>query len=107
MSGITLLQCQQRFSLMVPRLILQAAALGYSVTLGDAYRDPRALYGHPRSLHRFRLAIDLNLFREDGTYITTNEGHDKLHEWWTGIGGAPMIPDDPNHYSLAWQGGVI
>jgi hypothetical protein len=101
----TLLQCQQKFALMVPRLILQAAALGYAVTLGDAFRDPRCTYGHPRSLHRSRLALDLNLYK-DGRYITDGEGHRELHEWWEGIGGAKMIAGDANHYSLQWQPGV-
>jgi hypothetical protein len=104
---MTLLECQQQFALMVPRLILQAAHLGYAVTLGDAYRDPRAPYGHPRSLHRSRLAIDLNLYADNGTrYIVNDEGHRELHEWWEGIGGAKMIENDANHYSLQWTAGV-
>jgi len=105
---MTLLECQQKFALMVPRLILQAAHLGYGVTLGDAYRDPRVTYGHPGSLHRFRLAIDLNLFKGEDLldYITGDEGHRELHEWWEGIGGAKMIAGDSNHYSLAWQAGM-
>ena len=105
---MTLLECQQKFALMVPRLILQAAHLGYGVTLGDAYRDPRVTYGHPGSLHRFRLAIDINLF--DGPellhYITDGTGHRELHAWWETIGGAKMIEDDPCHYSLQWTSGV-
>jgi hypothetical protein len=101
----TLLQRQWEFSAMVMRLISKAYALGYTVSLGDAYRDPRCPYGHPLSLHKSRLAIDLNLYK-DGRYITDHEGHKELHEWWAGIGGAPMIANDANHYSVDWEGMV-
>ena len=72
---------QSEFARLVPRLIDKAFELGYEVTLGDAYRDPRVhgpmgskrSYSHPNSAHKVRLAIDLNLFK-DGRYITDNEG---------------------------------
>jgi len=69
----TLREKQSRFALMVARLLLKSAALGYEVTLGDAYRDERCPYGHQRSLHKKRLAIDLNLFK-DGIFVRTTEG---------------------------------
>ena len=105
---MTLLECQQQFASMVPRLIDKAVELGYAVTLGDAYRDPRVTYGHPGSLHRFRLAIDLNLFSGEDFlhFITDGEGHRELHEYWESIGGAKIIKGDSNHYSLQWQSGV-
>lgn len=37
----TLGQKQRRFALMVAKLINKACEMGYEVTLGDAYRDPR------------------------------------------------------------------
>ncbi len=88
---------QQRFSQLVARLILHADILGYDVTFGDAYRDERCGYGHPKSLHRWRLAIDLNLFK-DGIYLTDWAAHEALHDYWDTIGGAPRIADDMNHY---------
>jgi len=100
---MTLLQRQQQLLPMVCRLVAKALSLGEQVTGGDLYRDPRAPYGHPHSLHRVRLAIDLNLFR-DGRYITDAEGHKELHEFWESLGGSPMIEDDANHYSLPWEG---
>lgn len=65
-------------------------AQGFEVTLGDAYRDPRLHgeigvklgYGHPRSAHKNRLAIDLNLFK----------------------GGEFLSSSDGNHYSLEYAG---
>ena len=95
---MTLLQQQQTFARMVPRLIDQAHALGFSVTLGDAYRDPRCPYGSRSSRHKSRLAIDLNLFR-DGDYIRDTESHRPLGEWWIEKGGIlGGVFDDGNHY---------
>ena len=110
----TLGQKQRRFAKMVPRLIDKAHELGYEVTLGDAFRDPRAFgalgvkmsYGAVFSCHKVRLAIDLNLYR-DGAYLTSTEDHRKLGEWWESL-----APDhcwggrfeDGNHYSITHEG---
>src|SRR3990172_10419810 len=74
-------QAQRSFALCVADLIVHAYELGYEMTFGDAYRDPRVTYGHPKSTHRFRLAVDLNLFR-DGKYLTATEDHRVLGEGW-------------------------
>jgi hypothetical protein len=97
---------QTAFMRMVPRLIDQAFAMGYEVSGGDLYRDPRVFgsrgvkqgYGNPRSKHKARLAIDLNLFL-DGQYMASTEDHRPLGEWWEsqgGIWGGRF--DDGNHY---------
>lgn len=83
----TLGQKQRRFALLVSRLIDHAYYMGYEVSLGDAYRDPRLHgahgdkqgYGAARSCHKLRLAIDLNLFR-DGKLLADTEGHRPLGE---------------------------
>jgi hypothetical protein len=102
---------QSKFALMVARLILHANQLGYEVTLGDAYRDPRvhgALgikmgYGTAFSFHKRRLAIDLNLFR-NGIFLAKTEDHLPLGTWWElqgGTWGGRFRPNpDGNHYSL-------
>ena len=104
----TLRQKQSRFARMVARLIDQAFAMGYEVTLGDAYRDPRVhgalgekrSYSSSMSLHKQRLAIDLNLFR-DGRYLSSTESHRPLGEWWEAQGGSwGGRFDDGNHYEL-------
>jgi hypothetical protein len=106
----TLRQQQSRFALAVSGLIAQAYAMGYEVTLGDAYRDPRVFgpmgtakgYGRADSQHKQRLAIDLNLFR-DGRFLSSTESHRPLGEWWerqfldARWGGRW---GDGNHYSL-------
>ena len=99
---MSLLDRQMEFSRQIPALICKALELGYGVTLGDAYRDPRAPYGSRSSRHRARLAIDLNLFRLiDGkwTYCRKTEDHRQLGEWWESVGGIwGGRFNDGNHY---------
>jgi len=105
---------QSKFARSVACLILQAEKLGYEVTLGDAYRDPRVHgdfgekkgYGRSRSCHKVRLAIDLNLFK-DGAYLGSTEDHRELGEWWESLGpeyswGGRF--NDGNHYSFEHNG---
>ena len=108
----TLLEKQQRFVWMISGLIDWAHKQGYEITFGDAYRDPRAPYGHPKSLHRLRLAIDLNLFK-DGKYLTTTEDYKILGEKWEECGGTwggrfgekdGSGGSDGNHFSLEHEG---
>ena len=108
----TLRQKQSRFARMIPRLIDKAHELGFEVTLGDAYRDPRVFgpvgqkrgYGHPKSAHKQRLAIDLNLFR-DGKFCAETDDHKPLGEWWESQGGTwGGRFNDGNHYSLEHEG---
>jgi hypothetical protein len=111
---------QIEFTRLVPRLIDKAFELGYAATLGDAYRDPRvhgALgvklgYGHAKSGHKQRLAIDLNLFKDldgdgDLDFAERTEAHQALGEWWekqhplARWGGRFQ---DGNHYSFEYGG---
>lgn len=105
---------QRLFARLVPRLIDKAHELGFEVTLGDAYRDPRShgkvgerrAYGNSFSCHKVRLALDLNLFR-DGVYCTQTEDHRELGEWWEqqhemACWGGRF--NDGNHYSFTHEG---
>lgn len=103
---------QSKFARMVADLIIKAYSLGYEITLGDAYRDPRLHgelgvkkgYGHPKSAHKNRLAIDLNLFK-DGKFLEGTEAHKDLGEWWESQGGSwGGRFNDGNHYSLEHEG---
>ncbi len=110
----TLSEKQREFARLVPRLIDKAHDLGFECTMGDAYRDPRlhgemgvkAGYGHSKSAHKVRLAIDINLFR-DGKYMQNTEDHRQLGEWWESQhplarwGGRFA---DGNHYSFEHDG---
>jgi hypothetical protein len=103
---MTLRQKQSEFVKCVVLLLVYAHSLGYEITFGDAYRDPRVKYGHPRSTHRKRLAIDLNLFIK-GAYQTGKRGHDKLGAFWVKLN--PLARwggsfGDYNHYSFKHNG---
>lgn len=104
---------QVQFMRMVPRLIDKAHEMGYLVTIGDGYRDPRAFgplgvriaYGHPKSAHKQKMALDLNLFTKDGKYLEKTEDHKALGEWWESQGGTwGGRFEDGNHYSLEHEG---
>jgi hypothetical protein len=103
---------QSRFVRMLANLLEFAHARGYEFTLGDAYRDPRLHgeigvklgYGHPKSAHKYKLAIDLNLFK-DGKFLTSDKDHEPLGLYWESIGGTwGGRFNDGNHYSLEHEG---
>ena len=103
---------QRKFTKMVAELIITAYSMGYEITLGDAYRDPRVFgqvgekkgYGRSASNHKIRLAIDLNLFK-DGRFLQETEDHRPLGEIWEKMGGSwGGRFNDGNHYSLEWNG---
>jgi len=107
---------QRLLAKLLPRLLDKAHELGFEVTLGDAYRDPRThgvlgvkkAYGHAFSCHKLRLAIDLNLFR-DGVYLTRTEDHQPLGEFWESLHplcrwGGRFKTADGNHYSIFNEG---
>lgn len=108
----TLGQKQRRFTRMIGQLIEYAYQNGYELTFGDAYRDPRVHgqvgqrvgYSSANSLHKERLAVDFNLFK-DGRFLTSSEDHRQLGEYWESIGGTwGGRFNDGNHYSLAHGG---
>lgn len=103
---------QSDFVQMVARLIDYAYDNGFELTFGDAYRDPRVHghvgtsrgYGRKNSLHKERLAVDFNLFK-DGIYLTNAQDYNKLGEFWEAIGGSwGGRFSDANHFSLENEG---
>ena len=103
---------QREFTIKIAELIMWAYEQGYQISLGDAYRDKRVHgdygvkvgYGHPRSFHKKRLAIDLNLFKANAqnqmVYLTDGESHRPLGEKWESMGGTwGGRFNDSNHYS--------
>ncbi len=89
---MSLLDAQQDFTAVLARWILAAYARGYRCTLGAAYQEegcdhpPRS----PHSYHRKRLAVDVNLFDSDGTYLQTLEQWQDtgLGSLWVMLGGS-------------------
>lgn len=112
--SMTLGQKQRVFSKLIAELIIWAYENGYEITFGDAYRDSRVFgnvgtkkgYGRAGSVHKERLAVDLNLFK-DGRYLTKTADHQLLGEKWESMhelcrwGGRF---NDGNHYSFEHQG---
>lgn len=107
---------QQVFTHNVGKLIIFAYDKGYSLTFGDAYRDPRlavlnaqAGKGIVKSLHTQRLAVDLNLFK-DGMYMAKSEDYAELGQYWKTLdplnrwGGDFKPVPDGNHFSSTYGG---
>ena len=105
-------KAQQVFALQVADLINYIFSQGYSVSFGDAYRDPRShgamgekkAYGRATSAHKQRLAIDLNLFDHEGNYLSDTESHRPFGEYWKSLDsenrwGGDFTPEDGNHYA--------
>lgn len=117
---MTLQQQQSKFALAVAALIQQAEVMGFEMTFGETYRPPEtaALFaqqgkGSSNSLHSKRLAIDLNLFK-DNKYLAATKDHLELGVWWEELGKAKGWPlywggrfqrADGNHYSWSPDGG--
>lgn len=110
---MTLREKQSLFASLVASLITHAGALGYAVTLGEAWRSEwealrlaKVGLGIKRSVHCDRLAVDLNLFK-NGVYLTTSDAHRPLGEWWEKQ--HPLCRwggrfGDGNHYSFEHEG---
>ena len=100
-----LLEKQIKFSKILGVLLLYAPHIGYDLTLGEGYDDDNT--GHTKgSTHYIRLAQDINVFKS-GIYLQGKEAaeaHNKLHDIWDQLGGAPRIEHDLNHYSIEHQG---
>jgi len=117
-ASVTLGQKQRVFAWAYAKLILKAIESGYAVTLGDTFRDPRVFghmgsknegaYGRKNSLHKLKLAGDLNLFKE-GVYLQETEDHRELGEWWEATFARYDAAwgghfNDGNHYSFKHRG---
>ena len=112
---MTLGKKQELFMRLLPSLINKAHDLGFEIRGGDLFRDPRShgaygekgVYGVSHSNHKLKLAIDLNLMKDD-KLITSTKGHKELGEWWEQQhelcrwGGRRK--NDGNHYSLEHWG---
>ena len=109
---------QQRFTARLSELLAYAHAKGYRLTLGDGYRDPRVFgdfgekkaYASANSVHKLRLAIDLNLFI-NGEYVTdgAHSAYADLGRFWKSLDpdarwGGDFLSGDSNHFSFTHWG---
>jgi hypothetical protein len=92
---------QERFSVMLGRLLVWCSEQGIPVRIGDVF----AKSGHKEgSNHYLKLAADLLVYRP-GAKEQDMEAHKRMHDAWDTLGGAPRIEKDMNHYSIKYQGG--
>ena len=110
---MTLRKMQSIFILNTAKLINKAYDLGYELTYGEAYRSPEEAErlaklgkGIKDSLHGYRLALDINLFK-NGVYLTSTASHALLGEYWKSL--HPLNAwggdfKDGNHYSMSYRG---
>ena len=118
---MSLSKTQQDFTYDIMKLIEYAYSTGYQLTFGDAYRSPKAFgnqgqkgpYGRDRSAHKYRLAVDFNLF-QDGLYLTGSNDYKPLGEYWKtlaedNVWGGDFLDKngksrDGNHFSKRYRG---
>lgn len=107
---------QEEFAQSAALLIQKAVQMGYTVTLGEAWRtqaqadaNAAAGVGISHSLHIERLAIDLNFFK-NGAYITDGATLSDVGAWWKSLGtnyrwgGDFTHLPDGNHFSITPDG---
>ncbi len=109
----TLLDKQNAFAGLAGRLVHRAQAMGYQVSLGEAWRTPEQAkfiieqvllnaekgIGIASSLHIKRLALDLNLFH-NGKYLNASSDYEALGKWWE----AQSTAQGPNPVRCRWGG---
>lgn len=104
---------QSLFALNVSYLIKEIHDKGLSCTLGEAFRtaEQAKIYaiqgkGIIDSLHCERLAIDINLFASDGTYLTGKIYYEPFGAYWKKLcpnnrwGGDFDTRIDSNHFEM-------
>lgn len=111
-----LLEKQQTLAMMLAKLLVEMKSKGFDPVISDAYRNPmvfgpigtRIGYGHPKSAHKRKLAIDIDLFK-DGQYLISTEHHRQFGEFWKSLDpdarwGGDFKEPDGNHYSITYEG---
>jgi len=91
---MTLLEHQKTFALNVSALIKFIFDCGYFCTFGEAMRTPEQaeIYakegkGVRNSLHCKRLAVDLNIFKKDGTFLQEAKDYEQFGIFWEKLHG--------------------
>ena len=95
---------QERFSYMLMQLLVFIHSKGYKIRFGHAQRCENCVTGHKNSLHKLKLAVDLNLLK-DNVLLEKSEEHLEPGLYWESIGGTwGGRWGDGNHYSLSYRG---
>ncbi len=97
-------QKQKKFMRMQSVLLTYVHSLGYEVTQGRGHVPGAKVKSGKLSCHHYKLAVDLNLFKE-GKYLTPTEAHRIFGIFWEAMGGTwGGRFNDGNHYSLEHNG---
>ena len=106
---------QEVFAENMAKLILWAFCQGYKIRVGEVWRSNAAAaayaasgQGISKSLHRLKLAADLNLFK-NGKFLTKSSDHKPLGDYWKTLHednrwGGDFKKRDGNHYSMTHNG---
>ena len=103
---MTLGEKQRLFSKLVPRLIDRIFESGFECSIAFVKRCEECKVGKVNSVHKLKLAIDIDLFF-DGDYREDTLSHLEFGEFWEGLnhlcrwGGRFK---DGNHYSIEHNG---
>lgn len=101
---MTLREKQVLFSKLVPRLIDKIFADGYECSIAFVKRCAECPVGKSNSVHKIKLAIDIDLFC-GGEYMADTLSHLNFGEYWESLHplcrwGGRFKKADGNHYSL-------
>lgn len=101
------------FAQNVSALIHEIVKQNYACTLGEVYRTKeqaewyvKQKMGILNSLHCKKLAIDIQLFDKDGTYLTDNKSYEQFGEFWENLhtanrwGGNFSKMQDSGHFQM-------
>lgn len=112
---------QKEFTRCLSQLYNYIHFKGWEFTLGDGYRDPRVFsefgkvgpmptYSSIHSVHKLRLAQDINLFVGD-EYIIDGQhlAYKELGKYWESLHpdarwGGNFASRDSNHFSFNYRG---
>jgi hypothetical protein len=109
---MTLLEAETIFTRNIARLIEHIFSCGYKCTLGEAFRTKEQAeinankgIGIKDSLHRKRLAIDINLFSPEGKYLSDTKDYELFGIYWESLHkhnrwGGKFKRADGNHFEM-------
>lgn len=111
----TLHQRQVLHVQLTAKLIAWAQAQGLELTWGETFRtalqaqaNAASGAGIVNSLHKLRLAVDFQLFK-DGVYIETADAYKPMADYWLTLdplcaAGYYFHSVDADHFSITYQG---
>lgn len=106
-TNLTLGEHQRLFARCLSFLFLKITFSDYGFRVAFAKRCQDCPVGKKNSNHKRMCAIDIDLYRADGTYVEDGEEHRPFGEFWESL--HPKLRwgghfGDGNHYSIEYKG---